>query len=332
MSTATAPGHKFACIALENVSVTSLNAPIQLQGGLEIHSDPPFAIGSRWIKRLGTLNTEHLKGSNFAILATAPSARLEVLDKENETLEQAALGFFYALLMQGVPHMDGGLILSGANVGGDPNVRSVTVLGNYYRPAHVLPLRIDARTIASASTVAAGLRSIYEAPDAFSRLKRGVHAWYRGVREERANDRVHQFVRAIEAMLKPAAGRTRRQFVHRCQVFAGTSQQVGGLLGELFDLRSCAEHLHDWDCGLEAIPEQDRERHGSLRAYQAELLAGLAYSRLLSNPSLLGNFQDDASIEALWRRPLPAIQTMWGQASDLDALASKRFRFRRPQP
>jgi hypothetical protein len=91
------------------------------------------------------------------------------------------------------------------------------------------------------------------------------------------DDRLHQFVRAVEGVIKPTIGQSRRQFVHRGQVFAGNSETARTLLGELYDLRGLAEHLHRFDAGLAAHPQRDRESISLRRAYQAQLLASHVY-------------------------------------------------------
>ena len=55
---------------------------------------------------------------------------------------------------------------------------------------------------------------------------------------------------------------------------------------EMFRLRSLKEHLSEWPSELGYIKEPDRDGFVSLRAFQAEVLAGEAYHRVLADPSL----------------------------------------------
>ena len=113
--------------------------------------------------------------------------------------------------------------------------------------------------------------------------------------------------------------------MHRTQVFT-RGVKVEECLGQLFDIRSCAEHLHDWDCGLQSIPVDQQEEFGSLRAYQAEMLAGYTFANLLLNPKLLEHFRHETSIDEFWRLSDFDRNVLWGERIDID-IAGERFCF-----
>jgi hypothetical protein len=76
--------------------------------------------------------------------------------------------------------MSSGLVLSGANTGGDVSVRQVSDLDPHIRPNGVHVRRISVLTLQRAANIAAGLRAIHSLPQ-HERLRNGFRAWLRGV-------------------------------------------------------------------------------------------------------------------------------------------------------
>jgi len=163
------------------------------------------------------------------------------------------------------------------------------------------------------------------APGQYERLKRGFHAWLRGVQEYYGGDRLHQFVRAVEAVVKPEIGRSEALFVHRCQIFAGTSEVARERLRELYHLRSQTEHMNPFDSVLANYGPLDREGIGLCRAYQSQLLASAVYERILTTAGLQAIFDSDAHTDDFWRRRMHEQQAIWGDPIDLEALAIARL-------
>jgi hypothetical protein len=146
-------------------------------------------------------------------------------------------------------------------------------------------------------------------------------AWLAGIRESYGDARLHQFVRATEALIRPRIGRTKKDFQHRGKLFIGESRQNEDLLGEVFDLRSAAEHMNDFSA-LFPPPEQDRR--GWFRSYQAESLAGFAYVRVFKNALRLRAFENDGSIDAFWQLREAERRALWGLPLDIHRLTAER--------
>ncbi|HXF05942.1 MAG TPA: hypothetical protein VNM72_11080 [Blastocatellia bacterium] len=315
-------GTRFACLALEGASLANgLPEQLDLKDGLWALLRPPFEMAEHWQEWLGSIQARHFSNSNFLLFGTHPVDQMGVSDRE---LRDKVMSLFYAILMHGVPHYDAALLLTGENWSGTINVQSVTTPYRYYRAAKVLPARIDENTLMSAAIAAAGLRTIYASKQDYRRLKKGFEAWTRGMREGVGIYRLHQFVRAIEAVVKPSTRQTRRRFVQRCQLFAGRSDQIRNLLGELYDLRSYAEHMNDYQAVLGRYGPK-WETIGSKRAYQAELLASHVYLRILKEDGLRSIFISDESIDQFWRKHDDERVRVWGEAIDLETEVRARF-------
>ena len=132
-------------------------------------------------------------------------------------------------------------------------------------------------------------------------------------------------MRAVEAVVKPEIGRSEALFVHRCQIFVGTSDALRELCRELYQLRSHAEHMNPLESVLANYAPADRERIGLIRAFQSQILASTVYDRILTTPSLGAIFDSDAHIEDFWTRPMHEQQATWGDPIDLQALAIARL-------
>lgn len=325
--------HKFACLSFKNVFCKYGGGPIKLLNDLSVYVRPKSSLDTQWLgmlcaidhETLGSLDHEKLTNSNFLILATAPTTTPKHGNDDNERLIERTLHLFHGILMHGVPHHEDGLLISGANVDDRVEVHTLQPLPTYYSWRHHLlkngPDDLDEKTIKSAGVVAQGLSFVESQSGDFCRLKRGIHAWVRAVQERSYFDRLHEFVRATEARLKPKQGETRKQFIYnRCKTLAGDDQQTGNLLGEIYDLRSAAEHLNDWGTVLASIPQTEREQHAGQRAFQAEFLAGRSYIRLLSRTDLREHFRSDDKIERFWKLENTERQQCWGSPVNLTAL------------
>jgi hypothetical protein len=317
-------GRKFCCFAFQGSTCKRSDFPIKLQAGLSVHFAVPFAPEDYWEEQwLGTVRFEQLTDSNLLILAECASNEPRVLNEEDVTLKQTATGLWSSILMHGVPSYSEGFFLSCAEVGPKTEVRRVGTLPKCYTQTNTDPFRIDEGVIRSADVVAAGRRTVCQGKDAFHRLKRGLHAWQRAVQERQEEYRLHQFVRAIEALLRPKAGKTRNQFVHRCQTLAKPSNEAREILGQIYDLRSAIEHMNDWQDVLDGIPENEKAHRAALRTYQAERLAGGCYVHLLSEINLLQLFHSDTSTDAFWALQDDERRKLWPEPIELETLALK---------
>ena len=309
--------HKFACLSFKNVFCKYGGGPIQLANDLSVYVRPRFSLDTQWLgmlcaidhETLGSLDHEKLTNSNFLILATAPTTTPNHGNDDNERLIERTLHLFHGILMHGVPHHEDGLLLSGANVDDRVQVQTLQPLPTYYSwRNHLLengPYDLDEKIIKSAGVVAQGLSLVESQSGDFCRLKRGIHAWVRAVQERSYFDRLHEFVRATEALLKPKQGETRKHFIYRCKTLAGDDQQTGNLLGEIYDLRSAAEHLNDWELYWRAFHKTSENNmlvneRSRLNSWQDSLTSGCFHAQTCENISeVMTRSKDSGSLRIL---------------------------------
>lgn len=317
--------HKYACIALENCGTAAgLTDPIDLGDGCWVLFGPPFPLDDTWRKWLGSLQSQDFERSNLFLFAIAPSKSPQVLDAENEALSQKVLALFYGLFLYDVPFYESGLTLSGANVEGRIDIRRVSKLEPFYRPPGVRWAPIDESWLRSAHAAAVGIERVHAVKGQFERLRRGFHAWLRAWMEYYGDEKLHQFVRAVEAVIKTEQGKSSRLFRHRGQLFAGNNAKAQALLEELYLLRNAAEHMNPFQPVL-AKYGSDIDAIAALRLYQALTLANVVYSRILTDPNLQQRFASDASTEEFWQQLWADQVKVWGKSLDIEGRTTPRF-------
>jgi hypothetical protein len=155
------------------------------------------------------------------------------------------------------------------------------------------------------------------------RLHRGFHALISGLQEKHGGERLHQFVTAIEAIIKPAEGKGRRQFVHRGQLLVGESDASARLLDELYNLRSLEEHLMPLDSLLNTYPSNRRHAIALQRSFLAQAIASRIYERILSNPTVLAGFASDDALTSFWQSRRADQEAIWGDPIDVTSLTAR---------
>ena len=151
----------------------------------------------------------------------------------------------------------------------------------------------------------------------FRRVTVGLESLFKGLKEEMGQDRLHQFVRSLEALVLPKRGKMEKNFVHRCQTFARVGDDTRLLLSEAFALRSATEHLNPWEGALrQCYPLARCENICWQRTRQIERLACHAYSRLLRDPELREHFRTDDAIAAFWKLRDDQTRELWGSSLD----------------
>ncbi len=255
--------HKFTCVALENVSVDrTLRDPIDLGDGIWILFEPPFPLDHAWREWLGSIRAQNYERTNLALIAHAHSARPVVLDHANEALRQPVLSLCYALFLIDVFHHDGGLIISGANVDGTVNIRQVAHLETLYRPNGVRIARLDRASLLTAVCVAAGMRVVHAGHGHHERLRKGFHAWLRGVMEYNGEER-----QSASFLAAPV------RFLSRSH--AGVPETVRSALPEKSERPNCfySEALSDTCPSFFRAPTRDRDARSLPRTTRPQMLS-----------------------------------------------------------
>lgn len=293
------PDSKFAIVSLTVHSAPpEILFPLSLDGTSWALSESPFEMDATWRGWLG-LRTDSFSKANLYLLVVRHSEKPGILDEESEALERQARFTYLGLAIQGVQFARTGLIVQGSCTAIDEfQVRHIgdTSRMHHLRGARSAPL--DDATLVRAGLISGALEKLRSTTPR-PRLWKGVRSFVSAIESRDGADRLHGFVRSLEAIVKSPQGKGKRSFSRRCQTFAGGAE-VENVLAQLYDLRSAAEHLNGFDAVLAEFYPPDREHVAWRRAFQAEVLARFVYRRVLTSPRLTDLFFDDRKIDKFW--------------------------------
>jgi hypothetical protein len=226
-----------------------------------------------------------------------------------------------ALLLQGVPDCMRVILIGGANVNDRVEVREYSDVRDLELTAGAEDFVPGFDQIERAARLARRLAKIRAAGGGLApRLFRGVRTLLRANGESnRSGDRLHQFVRALEAVIKPRIGASRADFATRGGTFLVSRRGTRQALEELYDLRSVVEHQNPLLSALEGDEEQ-RIVVADWRTRQIDALARFVLCRIMEDDGLFDIFSADEKIDAFWRLPPPERQRRWGARLDIEAI------------
>lgn len=319
---------KFALLGLTRVRVDLPAAGVILGDGTQVLSQFPFEMNSQWQSWLG-IEAPQVSEANliFARLATAgyPPAELPISDGTNVELAKQADNIFTMLRLLGTIEYERGFLVTGYVQNGQAVCQNFSNLGRLEITRGCFPWMIREEHLVAAADLARAKSSLMGSfPDARKvRIFRGWWALTTGLQQLYASDRIHAFVRALEALIYPEITKTEGQFVHRCSLFAAPSTEKHAAreaLGEAYKMRSDVEHVHEWDRSLSKYDVADREDIAYWRTRQMESLACAAYARIFSDTALQNNFRNDAALEQFWRKPEHEVRAALGCVCDVTKL------------
>ena len=279
-------------------------------------STDPFRLPAHWQEWLGTIRTQAIEACNLFLISKVVSASPEILNTENSELEARVWRFYVALLLASrfSPAQEP-VLLTGSACKGAISVQQERTL-------EVPVPRLFRRyppVVADDILTAAQLSSAIEAiscttlPEGHWRFFRTLflYAETRTIRD--ILERLHQYCRCIDGLILPDAGNTKRQFKSRSELFIGPRHH--DLMGEIYDVRSAAEHLHE-NRYLEAF---DRETRLDLvkKEALAEGIARRAIMHILSNPSLWPHFANTTALARFWALDETERRRLWGTTFDM---------------
>ncbi|HVF87640.1 MAG TPA: hypothetical protein VM866_08610 [Pyrinomonadaceae bacterium] len=194
----------FACLAIKTRVSFELRQPIQLTNGLYATTEVPFLLDEFWRDNIGKIESDHITNCNLFILAQTSNPGITsnvLLDLINTR--------HYALLLQGAGYCERGVSLFGSNSLNGRRVSALRRLPDYYGPFKVLSADVDHDALNATSSLCDGLNTIYKNQTDtahlsanYLRLRKGFHAFWDAIKQDAVHERLHQFVRAIEAVIK----------------------------------------------------------------------------------------------------------------------------------
>jgi hypothetical protein len=296
-------------------------------------STSPIELDDFWERQLGRIQIDSFKQSSLVIKSEQRRVAFEAPGSIVSQLEQKVRLFHYALVLGGCGYNYGALMVGGNTTNGHLHIGPISVgLDPCSRPGYreFRPISVD--ELKRASAVLVSLEYVYgHAPGTdYRRIRKGFNSWIQGAESADPAQRLHSFVRASEAIIRPTTTtRTERKitktFLNRGQTFIGRSSKNERLLKQLYNLRSCIEHVKNVLPVVHKPRGMTQEEAFGFRALQAEMLASAIYSRIFVNDALREQFRTELRVEGFWRRSEGNRSRLWGSRYDLNKVTSKEF-------
>jgi hypothetical protein len=307
---------KFALLTFNNVYVNLPSEAFRLSDGTLVMPGVPIRDLGIWKEWIGSIRMERLAEANLVLLVEEPSDNPEILDSMHQRLGNDLSRLFYLLHLRSGMECGSADLLRGSSERSVPHLRQMGQLPTFFQSKGYCRAPITQDWLEDTLALCAGLIAMEAHQGEFRRVIRGLKTLFGGLMQT-GQDRLHQFVRSLEALILPDAGKTKKQLTDRCQTFARAGKETRSLLQEAFDMRSDTEHLHEWDKAVRNYPVDQREDVCWHRTRQIERLACNAFSRLLRDAALRAHFRTDGAIADFWGLPDGKRRSLWGEPLDI---------------
>jgi hypothetical protein len=272
--------------------------------------DTSFGMPSNWREWLGSIRADEVTDCNLFLLSKQPSKTPDTHDAENKRLEQLAWNFYVGLLLSSTfapAHRP--VLLSGARRGDQIDVRQQQDFDVPYPRVFDPYPAVVANDVRLAADLGESLDALATAPlqGGHWRLFRTLSVYTEGRVASQIIDRIHQYSRCIDGVILPDIGKTKQQFRSRTELFIGPHHHQ--LMGEIYDIRSNIEHLHEYRY-LETF---DRAVRLELVRKEAivEGVARRVLARIIGDRSLWRYFVNTSALAAFWALPPAQRQQIW---------------------
>jgi hypothetical protein len=305
---------KYALVGLR-VKFEGNLPPGNVTANLSALADTTFSVPANWREWLGSIRAGEVENCTLFLLSKMASAAPDVLDAEDQKLQQRVWSFYVGLLLASPfapAHRP--VMLTGLRRNGEIGLRQqqdfecpIPCLFRPYPPVVPDDIRLAAHLGENLETIATA-----QIAGGHWRLFRTLHVYTEARVISEVVDRIHQYCRCIDGLILPAAGKTKQQFKSRTELFIGPGHH--DLMGELYDVRSAVEHLHE-NRYLEYFDRAVRLDLARKEAI-AEYIAREALARVIGNDALWPHFGNTPALEKFWALMPTERKNIWGDPID----------------
>lgn len=315
------PGDQFAILVVETVGAEEPTLPLQFSDTLQLVDRLPLEPNEQWREDKGRLFWRAIEGSRFFLVFRQAGNNPDLLP--NDSIKKPLTAFLRGLILTGIPWSDGQYFLTGGVYADRISLRQIEDLREF-RLNLGLPRadHFDEARLRTAFDLGQKILAMNAA--GWNRIARGFHFLWEALTDYWMEDRFHMFVRAMDAVLKtPYRGGT-EAFVQRCSsTFLAPHQDNAETLRDMYYIRNAIEHIHDIDPEpqrLAAASGEVRRQIRERRLRQLEVMALAVYRRIVADPTLLGDLDTDAKIDAFWVQPDAVRAARWNDQVALDTV------------
>lgn len=317
-----AGANSYACLAFSGRGIISDGSPLWITDQLVALRGMPVVLDEFWATELGNIAATELNEASSVMIAISGG-------NDYEALKSYLHSFHFGLLLQGTGfNFIKGMMLAGPVKDGKLHVSSVGEMLHFLEPAKVITAGITSNACLRAVRLAEGIDSIYASTptEDYLRLRKGFGSFIDGLQRNQFFNRLHQFVRAIEAVMKPRRNSLKNDFIARGMAFTGNLAANKEILTDLYELRSAAEHMNPMQDKLLRFDSSERSNVLATRCYQAELLSRFLYRIILDKEELRHFFKSEERIDELWNlSEIDRPAALGSEPMDLELAATENY-------
>jgi hypothetical protein len=316
MAFAFSDNEKFSLIAVDECFST-IKDEVQLPDGTWILPKMPADVDDQWVRWIGETRAESLKDADLVILRRLTSEKPGILDEEHAELFQHVLDIFTLLQLSSIVYYRDASAIQGSMEKGRVDIRQMVPLNRFYLSykAPQIPVTLD--RLIEAEAMAKVWRDLVAAKT-HERFIRGGVILRDGYTHQVGQERIHQFARAVEALIQPEPGKTTKQFKSRPRTFGVNGGEFEKVLFESYEIRCDVEHVHAADRFLKANYSEDQiETIAGIRIRQMEALARESYRRILTDSNVRAHFETEDTLKAFWVLDEKSRREIWGKPIDV---------------
>src|SRR5450830_571605 len=186
-------GNNFACVVVSE-GHAEFKRKVPFGSGVMAVPQLPLEPDSWWVEQLGTVFGDKVSGSDCVLFANQTGADSSLLQR------RAKLAYWASVIACG-PTGSRAHLMSGGDIDGRTAIRLVSVLPVYRYGEGLLPRRWSPFLLKTSAPVFMGLLGVDNDDDAPRRLRRGINALFEALSSTVLQDRLHDHVRALSALM-----------------------------------------------------------------------------------------------------------------------------------
>ena len=298
----------------------SLVKEIFLNENILIKRDIKNLLDNTWSKWLGKNASERINNSNLFLIYLLDSENSDDNQKERTLAEAEIFLFFTSLIINDVfsneftykPY-----IISGIYDEEPITIQSFSEL--QYPVSLVCPNNpISVNSLNETLQMYYQFREINNFANEYYRVIRGIKAFIKGIESKFFVDRIHMFIRSLEAFIFPPKGDTKREFKNRVSLLTKITDLDKLCL--FYNIRSNVEHMHHPFKGLTKLSDEDLQKI----TFELEIISRIVIKYFLLNKDCWELFMD-SKIEESWGDKGNKITSLWDLTIDLQEYSNVIF-------
>ncbi len=198
---------KFALLTFNNVYTDLPPAAFRLSDGTWVMPGVPVPDLGIWKEWIGSIRMERLAKANLVLFTEEPSANPEIVDAVHKRLGEDLSRLFYFMHLRSGIECESTDLLCGSSQNATPEIRQMSQFATFHQSKGYRRAPITKEWLEDALALRAGVMAMDADKSEFRRVMRGFNTLFKGLKET-GQDRMHQFVRSLEALILPDIGKT----------------------------------------------------------------------------------------------------------------------------